>query len=62
VPVAHACNLSYLGGRDEEDLGPNSAQANSSQNPILKITNTKRVGGVAQGVGTEFKPQYHKNK
>jgi hypothetical protein len=21
VPVAHACNLSYLGGRDQEDLG-----------------------------------------
>jgi hypothetical protein len=24
----------------------------------LKIRNTKRTGGVAQGVGPEFKPQY----
>jgi hypothetical protein len=23
---------------------------------------TKRAGGVAQGEGPEFKPQYHKNK
>jgi hypothetical protein len=23
---------------------------------------TKRAGGVAQGVGPEFKPQYHKKK
>jgi hypothetical protein len=23
---------------------------------------TKRVGGVAQGIGPEFKPQYHKKK
>jgi hypothetical protein len=28
----------------------------------LKITNTKRAGGVAQGVGLEFKPQYRKKK
>jgi hypothetical protein len=23
---------------------------------------TKRAGGVAQGIGPEFKPQYHKKK
>jgi hypothetical protein len=34
------------------------AQANSLQDPILKISNTKRAGGVAQGVGPEFKPWY----
>jgi hypothetical protein len=28
----------------------------------LKILNTKRAGGVAQGVGPEFKPQYHHQK
>jgi hypothetical protein len=27
-----------------------------------KNPSPKRVGGVAQGVGPEFKPQYHKNK
>jgi hypothetical protein len=30
VSVAHACNLSYLGGREREDSGSKSAQANSS--------------------------------
>jgi hypothetical protein len=28
--VAHACNPSYSGGRDQEDLGSKPAQANSS--------------------------------
>jgi hypothetical protein len=27
-----------------------------------KISLQKRAGGVAQGVGPEFKPQYYKNK
>jgi hypothetical protein len=26
--VAHACNLGYSGGRDQEDLGPKSAPGN----------------------------------
>jgi hypothetical protein len=34
--------------------------ANSSRDPILKKPFTKKTGGVAQGVGPEFKPQYHK--
>jgi hypothetical protein len=29
---------------------------------VSKITNIKRAGGVAQGVGPEFKPQYYKEK
>jgi hypothetical protein len=29
---------------------------------IKKTPSHKRAGGVAQGVGPEFKPQYHKNK
>jgi hypothetical protein len=40
-------------------------QQKSSQDPISKILNTKRAGGVAQGVGPEFKPSYthtHKKK
>jgi hypothetical protein len=35
------------------------------ETPILKKINHKkrgRAGGVAQGVGPEFKPQYHKKK
>jgi hypothetical protein len=30
--------------------------------PISKIPITKRAGGVAQGEGPEFKPQYHEKK
>jgi hypothetical protein len=38
------------------------ASGNNSQDPISKIPNTKGAGGVAQGVGPEFKPQYLKKK
>jgi hypothetical protein len=58
VLVAHACNPSYSGGRDQEDLKP--VWANSSQDPISKIPITKRAGRVAQGEDLELKPQYHK--
>jgi hypothetical protein len=59
--VAHACNPSYSGGRDKEDCGPRPAQivhkTLSQKNPSQKM-----AGGVAQGVGPEFRPQYHKRK
>jgi hypothetical protein len=32
------------------------------QRPISKKPSQKRAGGVAQGVGPEFKPQYHKKE
>jgi hypothetical protein len=51
--VAHACNPSNSGGRDQEDHGSKPAQAK-------KIPPQKRAGGVAQG--PEFKPQYCKKK
>jgi hypothetical protein len=59
APVAHAYNPSYSGGRDKEDCSLKPVQASSSRDPISKILNTKRAGGVAQGVGPEFKPQHH---
>jgi hypothetical protein len=34
--VAHACNLSYTEGKDQEDNGSKPTGENSSQNPILK--------------------------
>jgi hypothetical protein len=40
--VAHACNLSYSGGSDQEDHGLKPAQANSSQDPISKKPTTKK--------------------
>jgi hypothetical protein len=56
--VAYACNPSYSGGRDQENCSLKPVWANSSQDPVLKISNTKKAGGVAQGVGPEFKPQH----
>jgi hypothetical protein len=58
--VAHAYNLSYSGGRDQEDQGSKPAGANSSVRPYLKKTlhnlkkKKKGAGEVAQGVGPEF--------
>jgi hypothetical protein len=41
-----------------------ASQANSFRDPTLKKkpshTHKKRAGGVAQGIGPEFKPQYYK--
>jgi hypothetical protein len=49
VLVAHACNSSYLGDRDQEDWGLKTALANSSRDPILKKNHHKKkiAGGVA---------------
>jgi hypothetical protein len=55
--VAHTCNLSYSGGRDQEDHGLKPVWANSLQ-PYVKTTITKKAGGVAQGGGPEFKLLY----
>jgi hypothetical protein len=56
--VAHACNPSYSRGRDQADHDSKSAQI-VSETLFLKTPSQKRAGGVAQGVGPEFKPQYH---
>jgi hypothetical protein len=58
--VAHTCNPSYLGGRDQEDQGSKPVWANSSQDPILKKPNRKKKGGggkggESQGIDPEFK-------
>jgi hypothetical protein len=42
VLVAHACNPSYSGGRDQEDHGSKSAQVNSLQDHISKKTHHKK--------------------
>jgi hypothetical protein len=58
--VTHTYNPSYSGGRGQADHGSKPAWINSLRDPILKIQNTKRAGGVVQGIGPEFKPWYHK--
>jgi hypothetical protein len=40
--VAHACNPSYSGGKDQEDCGLKPAQANSSQDAVLKNTQPEK--------------------
>jgi hypothetical protein len=62
--VAHAGNPSYSAARDQEDCGLKPTQANGTCRPYLEKPHDKkkRAGGVAQGVGPEFKPQYHKKK
>jgi hypothetical protein len=40
--VAHACNPSYLGGRNQQDHGSKPAWANSSSDPISKKPITKK--------------------
>jgi hypothetical protein len=42
VLVAHACNPSYSGGRDQEDCGSKPAQANSLQDLISKKLITEK--------------------
>jgi hypothetical protein len=41
-----------VGSKDQEDRSSKPAQANS------ETVFQKRAGGVAQGIGAEFKPQY----
>jgi hypothetical protein len=59
--VAHACNPSYSGGRDQQYCSSKPAQASSSREPTSK-KHKERADEVAQGVVTEFKPQYSKKK
>jgi hypothetical protein len=40
--VAHICNPSYSGGRDQEDHGSKPAPANSLYDPISKTPFTKK--------------------
>jgi hypothetical protein len=42
VPVAHTCNPSYSGGRDQEYQGLRPARATSSQEPISERNHYKK--------------------
>jgi hypothetical protein len=57
-------NPSYSGGRDQEDLMVQSQPRQIvGENLSPKSPSQKRsASGKAQGVGPEFKPQYHKKK
>jgi hypothetical protein len=62
APVAHACNPSYSGGRDQKNRSLKPAWVNSSRDPISRNPSQKWAGGVAQGEGPEYKPWYCKKK
>jgi hypothetical protein len=42
VTVAHACEPSDSGGRDQEDRGSKPAQGNSLRDPVLKNASPKK--------------------
>jgi hypothetical protein len=42
VQMAHTCNPSYSGGRDQKDCGSKPAQANSSVRAYLEETHHKK--------------------
>jgi hypothetical protein len=61
--VAHACNPSYSEGPDQENLCSKPAWTNSSQDLISKNPFTKKGWwSTAQGVGSVFKSQYHRER
>jgi hypothetical protein len=43
APVAHTCNPSYTGGRDQDAHSSKPAWVNSLQDPILKKTYHKKL-------------------
>jgi hypothetical protein len=63
--VTHACNASYSYSTDRDQKDQSQFEDNPGQivtRPYLKTHYKKRVGGAAQGVGTEFKPKNLKKK
>jgi hypothetical protein len=63
--VAHACNPTYLGGRDQEDRSSKPAQANSARDPISK--NPSQKIGLVEWLKVKARvqapvPQKKKNK
>jgi hypothetical protein len=63
VLVAHAYNLSYSGGRVQEDRGLRSQPGQIVLKTLSQKTLHKnRTGGMAQSEDPEFKPQYCKKK
>jgi hypothetical protein len=55
--VAHSCNPSHSGSRDQSQPGQIVQEILFRKHP-----SQKRTGEVVQGVGPEFKPQYCKKK
>jgi hypothetical protein len=56
--VAHTCNPSFSGGRNQVDRSSKSNQANNLRDYLEKTLHTKKkkADGVAQAENPEFKP------
>jgi hypothetical protein len=59
--VAHTCNWSYSGGRDQEIPSSKPAWVNGCETLSWKHLSQNKAGGMALGVSPEFKLQYCKN-
>jgi hypothetical protein len=55
--MAHACDPSHSGGRDQEGCSSKPGWAHSARDLSLKKLITRKADGVAQGVGPEFTPR-----
>jgi hypothetical protein len=63
APVAHACNRSYSGGRNQEDTSLKPAQTKKFTRPTQKTLHKNRAVGVDEGEGPEFQaPVLQKTK
>jgi hypothetical protein len=62
APVAHACNPSYSGGRDQEDRGSRPPRKIVPRDPYSKKPFTKKGLVEWLKVVSEFKPQYCSKK
>jgi hypothetical protein len=62
MPMAHTCNPSYSGGRDQEDRSSKPTQASILQDPISKNPSENQGWWSGSGEGPEFKPQHQKKK
>jgi hypothetical protein len=60
--VAHTCNPSWSGSRDQEDHSLKPPLANSSVRPYLKKPFTKKDWWSGSRSSPEIKPKYHKKK
>jgi hypothetical protein len=60
--LAHTCNPSYSGGRDQEDQGLKPARANTSQDCMWKKPFTKKGWWSGSRLNPEFKPSITKKK
>jgi hypothetical protein len=58
VLLARTCHPCYSGGRDQRD----HIRSQFLRPYLEKTHDNKRAGGVTQGVGPEFKPQYRREK